>query len=102
MSYVTWPPLNDDLATAVHLVLIPFSQFIPQLELYSQLDPSFCNDPIACCVPKSTKWVLVKIQSTGSQAKPKWRSGESLSIFWDLEPSEKWHCKLSIIISDKI
>ena len=34
-------------ATAVQLVFNPFSQFVPQLELYSQLQLSLWSDPIA-------------------------------------------------------
>ena len=46
------------LSTAVQPVFNPFSQFIPQLELYSQLQLSLGSDPIAFSVPKSTQWVL--------------------------------------------
>ena len=40
--------------TAVQLAFNPFSQFIPQLELYSQLQLSLWSDPITLSVPKST------------------------------------------------
>ena len=40
--------------TAVQLVFNPFNQFVPQLELYSQLQLSIWSDPIAFSVPKST------------------------------------------------
>ena len=40
--------------TAVQVVFNPFSQFVPQLELYSQLQLSLWSDPIAFSVPKST------------------------------------------------
>ena len=40
--------------TAVRLVYNPFSQFGPQLELYSQLQLSLWSDPIALGVPNST------------------------------------------------
>ena len=40
--------------TAVQLVFNPFSQLVPQLELYSQLQLSLWSDPIAFSVPKST------------------------------------------------
>ena len=40
--------------TAVQLVFNPFSQIVPQLELYSQLQLSLWNDPIAFSVPKLT------------------------------------------------
>ena len=40
--------------TGVQLVFNPFSQFAPQLELYSQLQLSLWSDPIAFSVPKST------------------------------------------------
>ena len=40
--------------TAVHLVFNPFSQLVPQLELYSQLQLSLWSDPIAFIVPKPT------------------------------------------------
>ena len=54
--------------TAAQLVLNPFSQFFPQLELYSQLQLSLWSDPIACSVPKSTWRLLVKIQGDGNLA----------------------------------
>ena len=41
-------------ATAVQLVFNPFSQFVPQLELYSQLQLSLWSDPIVVSVSKST------------------------------------------------
>ena len=41
-------------STAVQLVFNPFSQFVPQLELYSLLQLSLWSDPIAFSVPKST------------------------------------------------
>ena len=40
--------------TAVQTVFNPFSQFVPQLELYSQLQLSLWSDPIDFSVPKST------------------------------------------------
>ena len=40
--------------TAVQLVFNPFSQLVPQLELYSQLQLSLWSDPIAFSVPKLT------------------------------------------------
>ena len=40
--------------TAVQLVYNPFSQFVSQLELYSQLQLSLQSDPIALGVPIST------------------------------------------------
>ena len=40
--------------TAVQLVFNPFSQLIPKLELYSQLQLSLRSDPIAFSVPKLT------------------------------------------------
>ena len=40
--------------TAVQTVFNPFSQFVPQLELYSQLQLSRWSDPIASSVPKPT------------------------------------------------
>ena len=40
--------------TAVKLVINPFSQLVPQLELYSQLQLSLWSDPIAFSVPKLT------------------------------------------------
>ena len=40
--------------TAVQLVFNPFSQLVPQLELYSQLQLSLWSDPIAFSVPKPT------------------------------------------------
>ena len=58
-SYCTW-------FTAVPPVFNPFSQFIPQLDLYSQLQLSLWSDPIAFSVPKSTWCVLVKIQGDGN------------------------------------
>ena len=39
--------------TAVLLVYNPFSQFGPQLELYSQLQLSLWSDPIALGVPNT-------------------------------------------------
>ena len=47
--------------TAVQLVFNPFSQFVPQLEVYSQFQLSLWSDPIAFSVPKSTWWFLVMI-----------------------------------------
>ena len=41
-------------STAVQLVFTPFSQLIPQLELYSQLQLSLWSNPLAFSVPKST------------------------------------------------
>ena len=41
-------------ATAVQLVFNPFSQLVPQLELYSQLQMSLWSDPIVFSVPKLT------------------------------------------------
>ena len=38
------------LSTAVQLVFNPFSQLVPQLELYSQLQLSLWSDPIAFSV----------------------------------------------------
>ena len=40
--------------TAVQLVFNPFSQLVPQLKLYSQLQLSLWSDPIAFSVPKPT------------------------------------------------
>ena len=40
--------------TAVQLVYNPFSQFVSQLELYSQLQLSLQSDPIGLGVPIST------------------------------------------------
>ena len=40
------------VGTAVQLVFNPFSQFVPQLELYSQLQLSLWSVPIAFSVPK--------------------------------------------------
>ena len=54
--------------TAVQLVFNPFSQFVPQLELYSQLQLSLWSDPIAFSVSKSTWLSLVKIQGDRSLA----------------------------------
>ena len=45
--------------TNVQPVFNPFSQFLPQLELYSQLQLSLWSDSIAQSVPKSTYWVLI-------------------------------------------
>ena len=42
------------VSTAVQPVFNPFSQFVPQLELYSQLQLSLWSDPIAFSVPKPT------------------------------------------------
>ena len=41
-------------ATAVQVVYNPFSQFVFQLELYSQLQLSLQSDPITFGVPIST------------------------------------------------
>ena len=41
-------------STALQPVFKPFSQLVPQLELYSQLQLSLWSDPIAFSVPKST------------------------------------------------
>ena len=46
-------PLNISYVTAVQLVLNPFSQLVPQLELYYQLQLSLWSDPIALGVPNS-------------------------------------------------
>ena len=40
--------------TAVQLGFNPFSQLVPQLELYYQLQLSLWSDPIAFSVPKLT------------------------------------------------
>ena len=75
----------------IRLVYNPFSQFVPQLEVYFQLQLSLWRDPIALGVPYSRLLVLVKIQGAGNQTETqmnKW-SDESFSIFWLLEPSEK-------------
>ena len=61
-KFLIWP------STAVQLVFNPFSQLVPQLELYSQLQLSLWSDPIAFSVPKPTYWVLVKIKGAGSLA----------------------------------
>ena len=45
---------TGSLHTAVRLVYNPFSQFGPQLELYSQLQLSLWSDLITCGVPNST------------------------------------------------
>ena len=49
--YVNCPSIQS---TAVQLVFNPFSQLVPQLELYSQLQLSLWSDPIAFSVPKPT------------------------------------------------
>ena len=54
--------------TAVQLVLNPLSQFIPQLELYSQLQMSLLSNPISFSVPKLMWWVLLNIQGNGNLA----------------------------------
>ena len=46
--------LDNLCFTAVQLVFNPFSQLVPQLELYSQLQLSLWSDPIAFSVPKPT------------------------------------------------
>ena len=56
--------------TAVQLVFNPFSQFYPQLELYSQLQLSLWNDPITFSVPRL---MVVKIQGDGNQAETPWK-----------------------------
>ena len=53
-------------STVVQLVFNPFSHFISQLELYSQLQLSLWSDPIALGVPNPTQWVLVMIQGAGN------------------------------------
>ena len=40
--------------TGVQLGFNPLSQFVPYLELYSQLQLSLSSYPIAFCVPKPT------------------------------------------------
>ena len=40
--------------TAVQLVFNPFSQIVPKLEVYSQLQLSLWSDPITFSVPKIT------------------------------------------------
>ena len=87
---ISWPFGPYDY-TAVQLVFNPFSQFVPKLKLYSQLQLSLWSDPIPISVPKPTWWVLVKIQGDRNVAKSKWRNDESLSIFWLLETKEQWH-----------
>ena len=47
-------PVHHWEGTAVQLVFNPFSQLVPQLELYSQLQLSLWSDPIAFSVPKLT------------------------------------------------
>ena len=50
-----WADLPEAwLVTAVQPVFNPFNQFVPQLELYSQLQLSLWNDPITLVVPNST------------------------------------------------
>ena len=46
--------LDNLCFTAVQLVFNPFSQLVPQLELYTQLLLSLWSDPIAFSVPKPT------------------------------------------------
>ena len=53
---------------AVQVVSNPFSQGFPQLELYYQLKLSLSSDPFAFSVPKSTYWLVVKIQCSGNLA----------------------------------
>ena len=48
------PMVKQRGVTAVQLVFNPFSQLVPQLELYSQLQLSLWSDPIAFSVPKPT------------------------------------------------
>ena len=48
---LTSPQIVRQAGTAVQPVFNPFSQFIPQLELYSQLQLSLWCDPIAFSVP---------------------------------------------------
>ena len=45
---------TGDSGTAVQLVFNLFSQLVPQLELYSQLQLSLWSDPIAFSVPRPT------------------------------------------------
>ena len=84
--WFTWPPAalssRAFLSTnSCPVFFNPFSQFDHQLEIYFQLQLSLGSDPIAFSVPKSTCWVLVKIQGEG-MLKPQWKSDANLSIFW--------------------
>ena len=48
------PELRGRPLTTVQLVFNPFSPFVPQLELYSQLQLSLWSDPTAFSVPRLT------------------------------------------------
>ena len=81
--------------------LIPSVPSVPQLELYSQRQLSLWSDPIVFIVPKSTWWVLVKIQGDGKLTETqikKWK----FEHFLLLEQCEKWHWKLLMTILDRI
>ena len=52
--------------TAVQLVFNPFSQFVPQLVLYCQLQLTLWSYPISLSVSKSTLCVIMKIQGAGN------------------------------------
>ena len=53
-SLLTFGIIRADTLTAVQLVFNPYSQLVPQLELYSQLKLSLRSDPVAFSVPKPT------------------------------------------------
>ena len=70
-------------STAVQLVFDPFSQFVPQLQLYSPLQLSLWSDPIAFSVPKWTWWVLVKLQGDGNLAETQMQKWQKFKHFFD-------------------
>ena len=87
-----WSSPTCSWATDVWPVLNPFSQFVPQLELYSQLQLSLWSEPIANRVPKSTQWVLVKIQVVGNQSETQMKKWWKFEQF--LSSRTKWKVTL--------
>ena len=79
------------------VVQLVFSQCVPLLEVYSQLQLSHWGDPITFSVPKSTWWFLLKIQGDGNLAKTQMNKWWNFEHF--LTSRTKW--KSDIVISER-
>ena len=93
--------INSHYITAVHLVFNPLSQFIPQLELYSELQLSLCSDLIDFSVPKSTWWVLVNIQGDGNLAETQMKKGWKFEQFLNSRTKLKETLKTFNVFSNR-
>ena len=90
------PEVSDQaFLTALQLVFNPFSQFVPQLELFSQLQLSLWSDPITFSVPRSTWWVQVKIQGDGNLAETQMKKWWKFEHF--LTSRIKWKVTLKTL-----